>query len=155
MYFHRVSSGSVTNVYFANNMHVCYGARRTRGEQSARAAIDRHAYCGVGRIFRARSQWSARVLRRRENIPRAQPTTHARIAARGEHSARAANDSHAYCGAGRTLRARGQRSAPVLQCKENIPRAERARLSGSGPTNKFLRDSHHGSEKAGNLHPCS
>ncbi len=125
--FHRALRGSVTNAYFANNMHACFGARRTRGEYSARAAIDRHAYCGVGRIFRARSQWSARVLRHSENIPRAQPTTHARIAAR-EHSARAANDSRAYCGAGRTLRARGQRSAPVLRCKENIPRAERARV---------------------------
>ena len=45
-----------------------------RGEQSARAASDPHAYCGTRGTFRTRSQRSARVLRHAGNTPRAQPT---------------------------------------------------------------------------------
>ncbi len=43
-----------------------------RGEQSARAASDPHAYCGTRGTFRTRSQRCARVLRHAENIPHAQ-----------------------------------------------------------------------------------
>ena len=99
-------------------MHVA-----ARGKHSARAANDLHAYCGAGRTFRARVQRSASVLRRGAYIPHARPTIRSRIAAQGEHSARATNDPHAYCGAGRTFRARGQRPARVLRRAENIPRA--------------------------------
>ena len=106
-----------------------------RGEHSARAANDPHAYCGAGRTFRARGQRSVRVLRRGENIPRARPTICTRIAARGEHSARASNDPQVYCGAGRTFRTRAQRSARVLRHRENIPRAQptiRTRIAARG-----------------------
>ncbi len=71
-----------------------------RGEHSALAANNPRAYCGAWTIFRARSQRLARVLRRGDNIPRAQPTICTRIGARGEHSARAANNPLAYCSAG-------------------------------------------------------
>ncbi len=66
---------------------------------------------------------SARVLRRGENLPGARPTIGTRIPARGEHSARAANDPHAYCCAGRTFRARGDRSAPRIKKAHSLHQA--------------------------------
>ena len=101
-------------------------------EHPVRMANIPHAYCGAQRTFRARCQQSSRVLRRVDNIPRAQPTTGTRIAARGQHSARAANDLHAYWSAGRTFRARGQQPARVLQrggtfstCRQQTARVSR------------------------------
>ncbi len=91
----RVLGGSVTNIYFANNMHACFGARGTRGEHSARAANDSRADCST-RTFRARGQRLARVLRRGEITPRAQPTIRTRIAVQGEHSARGARAAFGF-----------------------------------------------------------
>ena len=104
-----------------------------RGEHSARAANDPHAYCSTRRTFRTRSGARTVIVssfespfavatrggfsaggeggegkRKDTNIPHAQPNICTRIAARGEHSAFAANDPHAYCGTRGTFRTRSQ-----------------------------------------------
>ena len=110
--------------------------KRFRNERLLCQHYARVLWCAENarRIFRARSHRSPRVLRRGENISRAQSMVGTRTAAQGEHSARAANDSRADCST-RTFRARGQRFARVLRRGENTPRARptiRTRITVQG-----------------------